>query len=509
MEGNKIPRVFVSYSHDSPDHKDWVREFSEELVKNGIDVILDQWDVGLGDDLPKFMENSLGEVDRVLMICTPAYVIKANDGTGGVGYEAMIVTGELVRNLGTNKFIPVVRQTAGKFDLPKSVSTRFFVDLSEDKEATHKFEMDRLLRELHQAPANPKPVLGSSPFVLSQPSIGSNDANWETQPVNDILFSRNPAILYKDAAHIAEAGKILDWRNLVAKARNLAGTNLQDWVRNTHAPGDTGALVEQTVKGITSFAPLFCVAFAGIGSGRSGFANQSALIDEVLNPSSWQRSGLTVVVSLPEAAAFFYQALAGSLYIYTGQYAPAIQMIRAEIKLPTERDSAPLWRRHSIVGWPGAFAGNSEIAWSALASLPEQWPWLCDIFASPEDFRVALVAYYMFLNVNEYVHSLIDGVDLTSDEESHQPTVLLDTPLQFMKESDDVRRRAYNLLIDNLDEFSKLWRSLGVTNEVFAEGWRPWIGLCSRWDARSRLFGNVWSMPHERLGKDVLALASS
>ena len=44
------------------------------------------------------------------MVCTETYVKKADEGKGGVGYEAMIVTGELVKNLGTSKFIPIVKQ---------------------------------------------------------------------------------------------------------------------------------------------------------------------------------------------------------------------------------------------------------------------------------------------------------------------------------------------------------------------------------------------------------------
>ena len=73
-------------------------------MENGIDVILDQWEIEPGDDVPKFMERAVNEADRVLMVCTESYVRKADDGKGGVGYEAMIVTGELVRDLGSSKF---------------------------------------------------------------------------------------------------------------------------------------------------------------------------------------------------------------------------------------------------------------------------------------------------------------------------------------------------------------------------------------------------------------------
>ena len=45
---SSAPKVFVSYSHDSQDHKDWVLKLATRLVANGVDVILDQWDLSLG-----------------------------------------------------------------------------------------------------------------------------------------------------------------------------------------------------------------------------------------------------------------------------------------------------------------------------------------------------------------------------------------------------------------------------------------------------------------------------
>lgn len=51
------PRVFISYSHDSPEHKRWVIEFATTIRGRGVDAILDQWHLRHGDDLPHFMEN--------------------------------------------------------------------------------------------------------------------------------------------------------------------------------------------------------------------------------------------------------------------------------------------------------------------------------------------------------------------------------------------------------------------------------------------------------------------
>ena len=42
---NNIPTVFISYSHDSKVHKQWVLELAQKLRQNGVDIIIDQWDL--------------------------------------------------------------------------------------------------------------------------------------------------------------------------------------------------------------------------------------------------------------------------------------------------------------------------------------------------------------------------------------------------------------------------------------------------------------------------------
>jgi len=63
----------------------------------------------LGSDIAKFIEQGLSESDRIIMICTENYVEKANVGKGGVGYEKMIMTAELMEDLDSNKIIPLIR----------------------------------------------------------------------------------------------------------------------------------------------------------------------------------------------------------------------------------------------------------------------------------------------------------------------------------------------------------------------------------------------------------------
>ncbi len=111
----KPPLVFISYSHDTPAHKKWVGELASKFVDNGVAVLLDQWEIGLGDDIPKFMERAVSDADCVLMICTETYVRKADEGKGGAGYEAMIgAPVSWCREIwATAKFVPVIRQDNG------------------------------------------------------------------------------------------------------------------------------------------------------------------------------------------------------------------------------------------------------------------------------------------------------------------------------------------------------------------------------------------------------------
>jgi len=70
------PKVFISYSHDSQQHKEWVLGLASALRTNGIDAKLDQWDLSPGQDIAAFMAEGIRTADRVLLICTSPYVSK-------------------------------------------------------------------------------------------------------------------------------------------------------------------------------------------------------------------------------------------------------------------------------------------------------------------------------------------------------------------------------------------------------------------------------------------------
>ena len=157
-----VPSVFVSYSHDNQSHKDWVLQLATRLRHNGVDTILDRWNLDLGQDVAAFIEKGLSESSRVLCICSENYVSKANNKKGGVGYEKMIITAEIMGNLDTDWVIPVIRNSVIDDLVPKFLSGRVYIDFRDDRLYEEKYE--ELLRSLLDEQVLPVPPLGKNPF---------------------------------------------------------------------------------------------------------------------------------------------------------------------------------------------------------------------------------------------------------------------------------------------------------------------------------------------------------
>lgn len=163
------PKVFISYSHDSEQHKDWVLGLATRLVANGVDVVLDQWDLTLGSDLPKFMELGLSAAQRVLAICTETYVVKANACRGGVGYEKMILTAQLMQDVSADRIVPVIRANTVTPVVPTFLGSRVHIDFRDDLQYEPKYA--ELLRDIHGQQIKPRPPLGPNPFTTAPASI--------------------------------------------------------------------------------------------------------------------------------------------------------------------------------------------------------------------------------------------------------------------------------------------------------------------------------------------------
>lgn len=155
-------KVFISYSHDSSEHRAWVLDLATNLVRNGVHVIIDQWDLKHGDDIAIFIEENLNQCDYVIAVCSENYVEKANNRTGGVGYEGMILTKQILEDVSSVNIIPIIKQSDGDFKVPTFLGTRFYADFSVEENNTQQFQ--ELLKSIYKDSYSSRPALGRSPF---------------------------------------------------------------------------------------------------------------------------------------------------------------------------------------------------------------------------------------------------------------------------------------------------------------------------------------------------------
>ena len=462
------PKVFISYSHDSPEHKQWVSELAARLRRSGIDAILDQWDLGLGDDITRFMERGIVSVDRVLVICTDKYVSKANADEGGVGYERMIVNAELVQNLGTDKFIPIIRQASGKEKTPTFLGTRVYADFRNDNQFDA--ECEKLIRELHKMPIVEKPPLGKNPF----PSAELNP-----QLIEIPEEVKSASVAYTTASKLLRAGDTLGWRQLVKEIRPKVFKTLVEWRQDEldrQKPESKEQLVQIVDKAVEIISPLMVIALAGVESGREEFRNQKSFLDDLLNVVGWNPAGYETWIRLPETLGYVYHSLHGGLSVSTNQIDLALNLARVKIPVAGGTEFLHLWKMSEFRGYAqsisGTRGGNSLESWDYLVNAYERWQWLSHIFENKSEYQTSLVAYYMALNIHELA-TLIDEDHQDLLKQNSNPYFII--PLSFLSEDYSITKRAVSLLRLNLEALMELWTCLNVTREQMEHSWNDWI----------------------------------
>ena len=103
-------KYFISYSWSNQSHQELILHWAERLIADGIDVVLDIYDLQEGHDKYAFMERMVTDtsVTHVLVICDKIYAEKADLRKAGVGTESQIISQEVYERVEQSKFIPIV-----------------------------------------------------------------------------------------------------------------------------------------------------------------------------------------------------------------------------------------------------------------------------------------------------------------------------------------------------------------------------------------------------------------
>ena len=153
---NPTKRVFISYSHDTAEHRAFVLALANRLRGGGLDCQIDQCVPGFPPEgWQRWMETQVERADFVLIVCTPIYLQRyrgqAPDGGRGVNFEGVVISQMLYDQYYRNtKFIPVIPAQGSLDDVPLPLKGYTTYTLPQDYTALY-----RLLTDQHATPAPP------------------------------------------------------------------------------------------------------------------------------------------------------------------------------------------------------------------------------------------------------------------------------------------------------------------------------------------------------------------
>ena len=164
------PKVFISYSWSSKTHQQHIKDMAERLAADGVETVIDIYDLKEGDDKNHYMERMVQDetVTHVLVICDKKYSEKADLRKDGVGVESMIISQEIYSSVSQSKFIPLIFEYKESGDpyVPIFLKSRIYIDFSTPEKENDNWE--RLIRLLYGKPEFTKPPLGKPPIYLEQ-----------------------------------------------------------------------------------------------------------------------------------------------------------------------------------------------------------------------------------------------------------------------------------------------------------------------------------------------------
>lgn len=145
--------VFISYSHDSEDHRERVLGLSERLRADGVATILDRY-VEKGsppEGWPRWMMNGFNAATHILCVCTEIYYRRFRGeevpGKGkGVNWEGALVTQALYdARSRTNRFVPVLFAHSDESYIPEPLrgQTHYLLDSDDSYQALYDALLDQ------------------------------------------------------------------------------------------------------------------------------------------------------------------------------------------------------------------------------------------------------------------------------------------------------------------------------------------------------------------------------
>ncbi|UOG92436.1 MAG: toll/interleukin-1 receptor domain-containing protein [Candidatus Thiothrix sulfatifontis] len=269
-----MTKVFISYSHDSDAHREFVRGISDRLRKEGLDCLIDLYVNGFPPEgWQRWMENQIEAADFVLLVCTETYLRRyrgqETDGGRGVTFEGVVISQTLYDHYFRNtKFIPLIPTHGSLEHVPLTLKPYSTYCLPSD--------YDKLYRVLTGQAEYIAPPLGEIRSLPAANGHAPTTIHSDRLPtVKGGFFGRSAELQLLTNAWANTTTRILQF---IAPGGTGKTKLLRHWLDHT---ADIPVLIAWSFYSQgssedkqTSATPFFSHAFAKLGSSRERFASE-------------------------------------------------------------------------------------------------------------------------------------------------------------------------------------------------------------------------------------------
>lgn len=153
-----MPKVFISYSHDSQELEEKVKNLADILIEYGIQTEIDQYTTNPVQGWPQYMLENILKSDYILCVCTENYKKRfENEEKIGVGlgakFEGKYITQILYSDEYNEKVLPIL--FTDNDSIPLALQPYTYYKLYQNG------EFEKLYRYITGQPLTKKPQLGS------------------------------------------------------------------------------------------------------------------------------------------------------------------------------------------------------------------------------------------------------------------------------------------------------------------------------------------------------------
>lgn len=142
---NNAPEVFLSYRHESDEHRQWVKNLAQDLRHNGVNALLDEWEINLGDSIADFAASAIFRVQAMLFLITETSVaaVESDEASRSVvKFEFQIANARRYKD-GNFRIIGILRSGERP---PNHLADSLYLDFRHDQDYDR--QLNRLVNNL-------------------------------------------------------------------------------------------------------------------------------------------------------------------------------------------------------------------------------------------------------------------------------------------------------------------------------------------------------------------------